>query len=90
MYWDDKYGTETVSQEVLVAMKELMMKDQNTNMSNSFLLDDDSSIHFTIDDISGAPTTIDLDAVQVPPHLAKDPCFEFLLHSVSVSENGTA
>ena len=90
MYWDDKYGTETVSQEVLHAMKELMMKDQNTNMSNSFLLDDDSSIHFTIDDISGAPTTIDLDAVQVPPHLAKDPKFEFLLHSVSVSENGTA
>ena len=90
MYWDDKYGTETVSQEVLHAMKELMMKDQNTNMSNSFLLDDDSSIHFTIDDISGAPTAIDLDAVQVPPHLAKDPAFEFLLRSVSVSENGTA
>ena len=90
MYWDDKYGTETVSQEVLHAMKELMMKDQNTNMSNSFLLDDDSSIHFTIDDISGAPTAIDLDAVQVPPHLAKDPAFEFLLRSVSASENGTA
>ena len=90
MYWDDKYGTETVSQEVLHAMKELMMKDQNTNMSNSFLLDDDSSIHFTVDDISGAPTAIDLDAVQVPPHLATDPAFEFLLRSVSVSENGTA
>ena len=90
MYWDDKYGTETVSQEVLHAMKELMMKDQNTNMSNSFLLDDDSSIHFTIDDISGAPTQIDLDAVQIPKHLAADPAFEFLLSSVSVSENGSA
>ena len=90
MYWDDKYGTETVSQEVLHAMKELMMKDQNTNMSNSFLLDDDSSIHFTIDDVSGATTAIDLDAVQIPQHLAEDPAFEFLLHSVSVSENGTA
>ena len=33
---------------------------------------------------------IDLDAVQVPPHLATDPAFEFLLRSVSVSENGTA
>jgi len=29
------------------------MKDQNTNMSDWFLLDDDSTIHFTIDDISG-------------------------------------
>lgn len=86
MYWDDKYGTETVSQDVLHAMKELMMKDQNTNMSNSFLLDDDSSIHFTIDDISGAPTAIDLDAVTIPEHLKTDPAFAFLLSSVRVSE----
>ena len=78
MYWDDKYGTETVSQEVLVAMKELMMKDQNTNMSNSFLLDDDSSIHFTIDDISGTVSQIDLGAVEPPEHLASNPAFEFL------------
>ena len=82
MYWDDKYGTETVSQEVLVAMKELMMKDQNTNMSNSFLLDDDSSIHFTIDDISGTMSQIDLNAIQVPETLASNPAFEFLLRAV--------
>ena len=82
MYWDDKYGTETVSQEVLVAMKELMMKDQNTNMSNSFLLDDDSSIHFTIDDISGTMSQIDLNAMQVPETLASNPAFEFLLRAV--------
>jgi myosin-5 len=82
MYWDDKYGTETVSQEVLVAMKELMMKDQNTNMSNSFLLDDDSSIHFTIDDISGTMSQIDLNAIQVPETLATNPAFEFLLRAV--------
>ena len=87
MYWDDKYGTETVSQEVLVAMKELMMKDQNTNMSNSFLLDDDSSIHFTVDDISGSAAQIDLDAVQVPEQLANQPAFQFLLHSIT-SEAG--
>ena len=82
MYWDDKYGTETVSQEVLVAMKELMMKDQNTNMSNTFLLDDDSSIHFTIDDISGTMSQIDLNAIQVPETLATNPAFEFLLRAV--------
>ena len=83
----DRYGTETVSQEVLVAMKELMMKDQNTNMSNSFLLDDDSSIHFTVDDISGSAAQIDLDAVQVPEQLANQPAFRFLLHSIT-SETG--
>ena len=57
MYWDDKYGTETVSQEVLVAMKELMMKDQNTNMSNSFLLDDE---FWPSDDESGDEGDMDL------------------------------
>ena len=50
---------------MVVAMKDLMMKDQNTNMSNSFLLDDDSSIHFTIDDISGTMSQIDLNTVKV-------------------------
>ena len=29
MYWDDKYGTETVSQDVLTNMKQLMMEDTN-------------------------------------------------------------
>ena len=67
---------------VVVAMKELMMKDQNTNMSNSFLLDDDSSIHFTIDDISGTMSQIDLNAVKVPEHLAANPAFHFLLHAI--------
>jgi myosin V len=79
MYWDDKYGTETVSQEVLKAMKELMM-----NMSNSFLLDYDSSIHFTIDDILGTTSQIDLNAIQVPEMLATNPAFEFLLRAVGI------
>jgi myosin-5 len=82
MYWDDKYGTETVSQEVLVAMKELMMKDQNTNMSNSFLLDDDSSIHFTIDDISGTMSSIDLSVVEPPEAMRENPAFRFLMDAV--------
>mmetsp|Transcript_16713 Transcript_16713/g.28212 ORF Transcript_16713/g.28212 Transcript_16713/m.28212 type:complete len:1568 (-) Transcript_16713:109-4812(-) len=54
MYWDDKYGTETVSQEVLANMKQLMMDDTNSSASNSFLLDDDSSIPFSMDDITAA------------------------------------
>ena len=51
MYWDDRYGTETVSHEVLGRMKQLMV-DNNTAASHSFLLDDDSSIPFSLDDIS--------------------------------------
>ena len=51
MYWDDRYGTETVAPEVLARMKQHMV-DNNTSASHSFLLDDDSSIPFSLDDIS--------------------------------------
>merc|ERR1711934_538087 len=46
MYWDDKYGTETVSGEVLAQMKQAMVQDHvNSNGANSsFLLDDDPSV----------------------------------------------
>ena len=50
MYWDDRYGTETVSHEVLARMKQLMVEN-NSAASHSFLLDDDSSIPFSLDDI---------------------------------------
>ena len=50
MYWDDRYGTETVSHDVLARMKQLMVEN-NSAASHSFLLDDDSSIPFSLDDI---------------------------------------
>ncbi len=50
MYWDDRFGTETVSPEVLARMKQLMVDNQSA-ASHSFLLDDDSSIPFSLDDI---------------------------------------
>ena len=46
-----RYNTETVSHEVLARMKQLMV-DNNTAASHSFLLDDDSSIPFSLDDIA--------------------------------------
>ena len=46
-----RYGTETVSHDVLQRMKQLMV-DNNTAASHSFLLDDDSSIPFSLDDIA--------------------------------------
>eukprot|EP00892_Ulva_mutabilis_P010819 jgi/Ulvmu1/8109/UM040_0004.1 len=39
MYWDDKFGTETVSPEVLQQMREVMQRHQGS-ASHSFLLDD--------------------------------------------------
>ncbi|WZY68274.1 hypothetical protein YC2023_000514 [Brassica napus] len=41
MYWDDKYGTQSVSSEVVSQMRVLVDKDSQKLTSNSFLLDDD-------------------------------------------------
>nr|XP_019710669.1 protein OPAQUE1-like [Elaeis guineensis] len=41
MYWDDKYSTQSVSNEVVAAMRDMVNKDSQNLISNSFLLDDD-------------------------------------------------
>ncbi|XP_038987195.1 myosin-17-like isoform X1 [Phoenix dactylifera] len=68
MYWDDKYGTRSVSSDVVSSMRVMMTEDSNNGVSSSFLLDDDSSIPFTVDDISKSMTEIEIADVD-PPHL---------------------
>jgi len=36
MYWDDKYGTQSVSNEVVAQMREILNKDSQNLTSNSF------------------------------------------------------
>ena len=50
MYWDDKYGTESVNADVLKEMRNRMNEDTDSHLSNSFLLDDDSSVQFSIEE----------------------------------------
>jgi hypothetical protein len=78
MYWDDKFGTETVSGEVLVDMKARMTQDSNTQ-SNSFLLDDDSSVQFSVDDIAGRDLEVQLAGFSVPETMLNNPSFAFLV-----------
>nr|GFD02997.1 myosin-17-like isoform X1 [Tanacetum cinerariifolium] len=42
MYMDDKYGTHTVSSELISNMRVMMTKDMDNGVSSSLLLDDDS------------------------------------------------
>lgn len=79
MYWDDKYGTHSVSPEVIANMRVLMTEDSNSAVSNSFLLDDDSSIPFSVDDISKSMPEVDIAEVEPPPLLKDNPAFHFLL-----------
>jgi myosin-5 len=78
MYWDDKYGTHSVSPEVIANMRVLMTEDSNSPISNSFLLDDDSSIPFSVEDIAKSMPEVDLAEVHPPPLLKDNAAFHFL------------
>ncbi|CAK8544805.1 unnamed protein product [Lathyrus sativus] len=79
MYWDDKYGTHSVSPDVISNMRVLMTEDSNNAVSNSFLLDDDSSIPFSVDDISKSKEQIDISDIEPPPLIRENSGFSFLL-----------
>ncbi|TQD92925.1 hypothetical protein C1H46_021405 [Malus baccata] len=79
MYWDDKYGTHSVSSDVISNMRVLMTEDSNNAVSNSFLLDDDSSIPFSVDDISKSMEQIDISDIEPPPLIHENSGFSFLL-----------
>lgn len=79
MYWDDKYGTHSVSAEVISNMRVMMTEDSNNAVSSSFLLDDDSSIPFSVDEISKSMEQVELADVDPPPLLRENSGFVFLL-----------
>lgn len=79
MYWDDRYGTETVSHDVLAAMKAAMVGAAAAAASHSFLLDDDAALPFTSDDVGAALDGAGLyGPVPAPPELEAAGSFEFL------------
>ncbi|XP_017698241.2 myosin-8-like [Phoenix dactylifera] len=77
-YWDDKYNTQSVSSTVLSGMRVLMTEDSNDADSSSFLLDDNSSIPFSVDDISSSLKEKDFSDVKPAEVLLDNPAFEFL------------
>jgi len=80
MYWDDKYGTESVSADVLNEMRTRMTEDTNQHLSNSFLLDDDSSVQFSVDEnIDTNVINIQLAGFGLPSTFLDNPSFSFLL-----------
>ncbi|XP_024990425.1 myosin-11-like isoform X1 [Cynara cardunculus var. scolymus] len=78
MYWDDKYGTHSVSSEVISVMRDSMTEENNV-VSNTFLLDDDSSIPFSVDDISKSMDQIEISDIEPPPLIRENSGFSFLL-----------
>ncbi|CAI5489186.1 unnamed protein product [Closterium sp. Naga37s-1] len=79
MYWDGKYGTHTVSTQVIQMMRARMSEEaRSPAATGSFLLDDDSSIPFGPDDFARSMEGIDIAVLPVPPPLRDNPAFHFL------------
>ncbi|KAE8675999.1 Myosin-15 [Hibiscus syriacus] len=81
MYWDDKYGTQSVSNEVVAEMREMLNKDSQYLASNSFLLDDDLSIPFSTEDIDIAIPAIDPSSIELPEFLSEYSCAQCLMQN---------
>ncbi|MFS8001223.1 hypothetical protein Hanom_Chr13g01187751 [Helianthus anomalus] len=57
----------------------IMMTEENNAIRNSFLLDDDSSIPFLVDDISKSMDQIEILDIEPPPLIRENSGFSFLL-----------
>ncbi|XP_023539621.1 myosin-7-like isoform X1 [Cucurbita pepo subsp. pepo] len=78
LYCDDNYNTRSVAEEVISSMKVLMPEDTNDEDNNSFLLDDNSSIPFSVDDISSSLQDKNFQDIKPPAELLDNPVFQFL------------
>ncbi|KAF3436048.1 hypothetical protein FNV43_RR23140 [Rhamnella rubrinervis] len=78
LYWDDNYNTRSVSPDVISSMRVLMTEDSNNAVSNSFLLDDNSSIPFSVDDLSTSLQEKEFSDVKPADELIEHPGFQFL------------
>ncbi|XP_030490697.2 myosin-17 isoform X1 [Cannabis sativa] len=81
MYWDDKYGTHSVSSSVISRMRAMMNDDNGNPRRHSFLLDDNSRIPFTVEDISKSMGAGEIEVAdfEPPPLLRYNSEFAFLL-----------
>ncbi|XP_073135528.1 myosin-6-like [Henckelia pumila] len=78
LYCDDDYDTCSVSPEVVSSIKIQMTKDFDEADGDSFLLDENSSIPFSIDDICSSLQESDFRGVKPAAELLENPAFEFL------------
>ncbi|XP_020213120.1 myosin-6 [Cajanus cajan] len=78
LYWDGNYNTRSVSPDVLSSMRMLMAEDSNNAQSDSFLLDDNSSIPFSVEDLSTSLQEKDFSDMKPADELLENPAFQFL------------
>ncbi|XP_062206682.1 myosin-17-like isoform X7 [Phragmites australis] len=79
MYLDDVNGTNTISAEFTSSLKTVVHEESNTVTTFSILLDDDSSIPFSLDDITKTLPVIEVADDDLLPFVHENPNFAFLL-----------
>ncbi|XP_027343726.1 myosin-12 [Abrus precatorius] len=84
MFWDDKYGAQGLSPEVISRMRVLITEDSINIHNNSFLLEVDSSIPFLMEEMFRSMSDIRLSDMDVdpPPILRQRSDFQFLLQQM--------
>ncbi|KAF7824450.1 myosin-12 isoform X1 [Senna tora] len=84
MFWDDKYGAQGLSPEVISRMRVLMAEDSINIPNNSFLLEVDSSIPFSMEEMFRSMSDIRLSDIDVDPPtiLRQRSDFQFLLQQM--------
>ncbi|KAF9661040.1 hypothetical protein SADUNF_Sadunf19G0026600 [Salix dunnii] len=75
MYWDDKYGTHSVSIDVISNMRVLMTEDSNNAVSSSL----SCWMMIQVDDLSKSMEQIDIADIEPPPLIHENSGFSFLL-----------
>ncbi|KAM2542693.1 hypothetical protein TB2_022090 [Malus domestica] len=78
LFLDDDYNSQSVAPDVISSMNFLMTDDSSGEDSSSFLLDDNSSLPFSIEDISGSMQDQSYSDVKPPAELLENPDFHFL------------
>ncbi|KAL6871437.1 hypothetical protein ACP4OV_014266 [Aristida adscensionis] len=76
-YWDDKYNTESVSEEVLEEMRTLMT-NESSDLNNTFLLDDEISMPISLEEIADSMDVKEFKNVSPPSELVAMHAFQFL------------
>ncbi|KAJ8530690.1 hypothetical protein K7X08_023571 [Anisodus acutangulus] len=86
LYWDEDFNTQGVSPEVISSFKDqekLDANDANANDANNadnnnFILDDNSSIPISVEDINSSLKDVDFTGVKPANELLENAAFQFL------------
>ncbi|WVZ99419.1 hypothetical protein U9M48_044721 [Paspalum notatum var. saurae] len=80
MYWDDLNGTNVTSAEFISSMRAMLREESNSVSSFSVLLDDDSSIPFSLEDIAKSmPNIEEMSVNDLLPFIRENQSFSFIL-----------